>query len=67
LSPEQCLLKIQEYQKEEPAMSLKNLGDYLIEASRSNIKTKKDNMTLIVVDLESYFGRKPEVKYSKFF
>jgi len=57
------LLKIQEYQRAEPAMTLNDLGDYLIEVSRSNIKTKKDNMTLIVVDL----SKKPEVKSSKFF
>jgi len=67
LNPQQCLVKIQEYQKDCTAPCLRALGDFLIDAAKSNIIKKKDNMTLIVVDLASHFNKKIETKPSKFF
>jgi len=66
LSPENCTIKIQEFKKSENHLGdLKALTDFLIEEARGNIKTKKDNMTLIIVELGK-IGKKKADKSKKF-
>jgi len=45
---------------------LKGLADFLIEEAKGNIKTKKDNVTLIIVELRK-INKKPEKDKSKKF
>jgi len=47
--------KIEEFKRSENyAPELKALGNFLIEEAKANIKIKKDNMTLIIVDLKEF-------------
>ncbi len=45
---------------------MKGLADFLIEEAKANVKTKKDNMTLIMVELNK-INKKPEKDKSKKF
>lgn len=71
LNPDQCVEKIEEFKRNENFLSgLRGLGDYLVEEAKANIKGKKDNMTLIVVDLKEHFHKrscKKNVGFSGFF
>lgn len=59
LNPEQCKDKIEEFKRNEKfSTGLKGLGDFLVDEAKSNIKTKKDNMTLIVMDLREHFHKR---------
>lgn len=68
LSPENCTLKIQEFKKSENHFGgdLKGLADFLIEEAKANIKTKKDNMTLIIVELNKISKKAEKDKSKKF-
>jgi len=55
LNSGQCVEKIEEFKRSENyAPELKALGNFLIEEAKANIKIKKDNMTLIIVDLKEF-------------
>jgi len=58
LGPEACLKFMQKLNlKKSYTKDLKLLGDALIEEACKNVKTKKDNMTLIVISIKGYFEK----------
>jgi len=59
LTAQVCLENINKMNiKKGQIKELKVLGDFLIEEACKNIKTKKDNMTLIIISLRDYFEKK---------
>jgi len=67
LSPEQSVEKIEELNRANGfSGDLKALGDFLLEEAKKNIKIKKDNMTLLIVDLKEQCTVKACAKKEKF-
>jgi len=69
LDPQQTLEKIKEFQsKQDPKkLSLKILGNFLMEEACNNIiKTKKDNMSLIVIDIKDYLLEEKKALHLKY-
>jgi serine/threonine protein phosphatase PrpC len=59
LSPESCLQSIKKLNiKKSNPLDLKFIGDLLIEEACRNVKTKKDNMTLIIISIKDYFEKR---------
>jgi len=56
LNPETCLQSIKKLSSKKN--DLKTIGDLLIEEACKNVKTKKDNMTLIIISIKDYFEKK---------
>jgi len=70
MSPSQCVEKIEEFRRSENySTELKNLGHFLVDEAKANIKIKKDNMTLIIVDLKEFApkNKKKVTTFSGFF